>query len=690
MPRPPAAVTRTDAVTHAAPDPSSAARSPSMSRSPMTTGRFTHPPESRPLDGYTLKRAIHRGGFGEVYYGLSDGGKEVAMKLLHQHTEVELRGANACLNLNHPNLVTIYDIKRDGSGDWWVLMEYAGGPRLADVLEDRGKLPVEEIEHWLRGMVAGLGFLHERGLVHRDLKPANIFAEGGTVKVGDVGLSKFISESRGSEHTKSVGTVYYMAPEVARGKYGRGVDVYALAVMLFEMYTGTAPFDGETPAEILMKHLSAPPDLSPLPPALRPVFARALHKDPEKRTRSAAELERQFRAAVRGQAGAGIEEAADAEPASFRVPVGGGPDEPEDGVWGEIEARQRGREQAELRLDSARRHADRALHRPEPRVGWISWAALALLVLIFFAPRLARGLAVSAWEVAILAALGYGVFRGVKWLGGGASRVMETSAASPPRPGGEPPDAAAQWRPDGRPVGNVPVRTVPRRTARPVPLGPEDARRLSGWRRATEFGGSAAVAGVLSAAVAGLVLLADAVQTVPEAALFGLVTALASWGVLLTGKLTEGRFGPDDPGRRWRRLPLAAAGALVGLTAWGLGEALLVSIPVARDSLLAQVAGGGLPGAGGLSAAGLSAASLVGSFVWTLGTRRWWRHVDGYRPKRLRVRTVLLTALTGLAGCLLFGSPLHWGLSWAVGVSVVAQLSAVWTPARHRPHRAPA
>ena len=122
------------------------------------------------------------------------------------------------------------------------------------------------------------------------------------MKVGDVGLSKFVSESKASAHTRSVGTVYYMAPEVSRGRYGRGVDVYALAVMLFEMYTGKVPFDGETPAEILMKHLSAPPDLSPLPTNLRPVFARALHKDPEQRTRSAAELERQFRAAIRGQA----------------------------------------------------------------------------------------------------------------------------------------------------------------------------------------------------------------------------------------------------------------------------------------------------------------------------------------------------------------------------------------------------
>ncbi|MFH5805664.1 serine/threonine-protein kinase [Alienimonas sp. DA493] len=684
-----------------------------MSSQPSSGGRFTHPPESRPLEGYTLKRAIHRGGFGEVYYGLSDGGKEVAMKLLHQHTEVELRGANACLNLNHPNLITIYDIKRDGSGDWWVLMEYAGGPRLADVLEDRGKLPVEEIERWLRGLTAGLTFLHERGLVHRDLKPANIFAEGGTVKIGDVGLSKFISESRGSEHTKSVGTVYYMAPEIARGKYGRGVDIYALAVMLFEMYTGTVPFDGETPAEILMKHLSAPPDLSPLPPALKPVFARALQKDPEKRTASVGQLEREFRAAVRGHGSNrhGVDprrdelrdEPADLEFAAVRVPVSGGSDPDADAVWDEQQARQRREERAERRRDAERRELERqeAAGRLGRRSSVVSWIAIAAIMLVVFSPRLARGIAASTWELAILGALGYGVFRLVKWLAGGEAEAARRDDDWHDREharlreredrAGNRPDATQYSHEYHRRVGAVPVRVSapppprPRPQPRPVPLGPEDPRRLSGWRRATEFAGSAAVAGALSVAVAGLVLLTGAVRTVPEATLFGLITALASWGVLLCSKLTEGRFDKNSP-RHWlRRVPLVVVGALLGLTAWGLTETLLISIPVTRDSLLFQITG-----ERALSAAGLSAVSLVLSFVWTLGMRRWWRHADGYRPKRLRLRTVLLTGLTGLAGCLLFGAPAEWGLSWAVAISVVVQLAAVWTPGRKRPHKVPA
>ena len=631
--------------------------------------RFTHPPESRPLDGYTVKRAIHRGGFGEVYYGLSDGGKEVAMKLLHQHTDVELRGANACLNLNHPNLVTIYDIRRDAGGDWWVLMEYAGGPRLADVIEDRGKLPVEEIEHWLRGMTAGLSFLHERGLVHRDLKPANIFAEGGTVKVGDVGLSKFISESRGSEHTRSVGTVYYMAPEVANGRYGRGVDIYALAVMLFEMYTGKVPFDGESPAEILMKHLSAPPDLSPLPPALKPVFARALHKDPDKRTRSAAALEREFRAAVRGQgggempadpfAGAAAGRSVPVQTAAVQTPA---PDA--DRVYDRLRREERAR----------RRSAKAAEKAEDGFLTAIKWTAFAVVLVAIFSPRALRGLTSSIWELAILGALGYGVYRVVKWLAGPHDI---SSSSSPPPPAGPRYD---RERERDAPRQNVQVRYVPppkpsyRR--RPVPLGPEDDRAIPAWRRVTEFSGSAAVAGLLSAAVAGLMILTGAVSDAPAAALFGLVTAVASWGALALSKAYEGRVPKD-----WfaGRPGLVILGAAVGLAAWGADRFLLVGVPVERDSILSELgARGPLPYWG-----------WVGFFTTLFGLRRWWRHADGYRPKRLRIRSVLLTAAVGLGAGLVWGVPPELGLPWAVGVSVVTQLSAVWTPGRKRPHKVP-
>lgn len=264
--------------------------------------KFTYPPEARPLEGYTIKRAIYRGGFGEVYFAVTDAGREVALKLLQNNAEVELRGVQQCLNLSHPNLVTIFDVKQDKDGDYWILMEYVPGETLDGAIRRFPQgMPVETVRKWLPGLAAGVSFLHSRGLVHRDLKPANIFIDNGVVKIGDVGLSKFIAPSQKSAQTQSVGTVYYMAPEIAKGRYGKEVDVYAAGIILFEMLTGQVPFDGESTGEILMKHLTSQPDLNKLPPRLQKVIGRALLKDPEQRYRSLDELKVAFDNAVLGR-----------------------------------------------------------------------------------------------------------------------------------------------------------------------------------------------------------------------------------------------------------------------------------------------------------------------------------------------------------------------------------------------------
>src|SRR5262245_44913046 len=84
--------------------------------------KFTYPSGARPLEGYTIKRGIGRGGFGEVYYATSDAGKEVALKLIRRNLDVEVRGVSHCLNLKHPNLLSVYDLKRDEQDDTWVVM----------------------------------------------------------------------------------------------------------------------------------------------------------------------------------------------------------------------------------------------------------------------------------------------------------------------------------------------------------------------------------------------------------------------------------------------------------------------------------------------------------------------------------------------------------------------------------------
>ncbi|MDX2199058.1 MAG: serine/threonine-protein kinase [Phycisphaerae bacterium] len=245
----------------------------------------------RPIDGLTVQRAVGRGGFGEVYYALSDSGKQLAVKYLRDNPEVELRGISHVMNLKSPHLITIYDVKKDTHGDSWVLMEYVGGPSLRDILnaEPRG-LGLAKAAFFLKGIGAGLAYLHERGIVHRDLKPGNIFYDDGYVKIGDYGLSKHISVSKHSGNTMSVGTVHYMAPEIGSGSYTRAIDIYALGVMLYEMLTGQLPFSGSSMGEILMRHLSERPDVSSVPEPFRSVISRALAKKPEDRFQDVNEM----------------------------------------------------------------------------------------------------------------------------------------------------------------------------------------------------------------------------------------------------------------------------------------------------------------------------------------------------------------------------------------------------------------
>jgi hypothetical protein len=255
--------------------------------------RFSYSSGQRPLEGFTLKRGIGKGGFGEVYFAISDGGKEVALKLIRGDREIEMRGMSQCLNLKHPNLVSLFDIKPDNHGDQWVVMEYIAGESLGTVLARHPNgLPRELVREWFLALTKATGYLHDHGIVHRDLKPGNIFLENGVLKVGDYGLSKSISQSGRTAQTESVGTVHYMAPEVSTGNYNKQIDVYAAGVILYEMLTGKVPFEGESAAEILMKHLTTPPDLSRLPNDYLPIVAKALAKNPAQRYASVSEMAR--------------------------------------------------------------------------------------------------------------------------------------------------------------------------------------------------------------------------------------------------------------------------------------------------------------------------------------------------------------------------------------------------------------
>lgn len=251
----------------------------------MAIFRYQH--GEKPLEGFTIQHGLGRGGFGEVYYAISDSGREVALKAVQNYEDIELRGIKHCMNLKHAQLVSIFDIKHSEDGLPFVIMEFIDGPSLREIMDSHPEgLGPAKAAFFFQQMAKGLGYLHECGVVHRDLKPHNVFYEQGVVKIGDYSLSKAISMSHRGGHTMTVGTVHYMAPEISLGRYDHTVDIYALGVMLYEMLTGHPPFLGESMGEVLMKHVNGEVNVSHLDEPFARVIQKALSKDPADRYQS--------------------------------------------------------------------------------------------------------------------------------------------------------------------------------------------------------------------------------------------------------------------------------------------------------------------------------------------------------------------------------------------------------------------
>lgn len=612
---------------------------------------FKYEPESKPLDGYTIKRAIHRGGFGEVYYALSDAGKEVALKLLQANADVELRGIAQCLNLKHSNLLTIFDVKQTDAGEQFVVMEYVAGRTLGEVISEKPSgVDPEYVEEILNQLAAGADYLHERGIVHRDLKPANVYLESGTIKIGDVGLAKFISESRRDAQTQSVGTVYYMAPEIAHGRYGREVDVYALGVMVYEMLTGNVPFDGESTGEILMKQLSAEPDLSILPEKLRSVVARALAKDPEKRTSSAGEFASEFSNALHGRKSSARFESSRGDDAGVQVTA----------AEGNFSQRSPGQPVQTYASHERSEYRRRAWYE-DPANLWIVIGG-GILLLLASPVILGAGLPllVMSFPLLLFLALLAGAFGLVRFV----YRTFFTDSYGHSR---------------GHGHGGRGVRLNSNYVRYESAISERD---LSMLERVSESTGSMAVAAICAGLMAGALLMMNTLlQTPGEAMLFAIVTTLGAWAAILPAKMWEGRGGDGAV----RRATTALLGGLVGLGAFAADETLMVDLPVRGFSRVAEHLAGSdyLP----VSLSYGDATRLTGYAIFfgvLMLVRRWWYHVDSYRPHRFSLMSVFWTAVAGWLLSMITHFPPDWAILLAVATSTTAQLSAVWVRPEHR------
>ena len=256
------------------------------------------------LNGYDIEALISQGGMATVYRARrARDGQVVALKVLREQYAADAefverfqREARAVASLTHPNMVQVYESGQAG-GVHFIAMEFVEGQDLKRYLRAHGPLPAAEAVRIAVAVCEALEYAHRRGIIHRDIKPQNILLRGdGTVKVTDFGIARALAAVTITQTGTVLGSVQYLSPEQARGQsVGRAADLYALAIVLYEMLTGTLPFDGDSPIAIAMAHIhDVPPPprrINPeIPPALEGVILRGMAKQPQRRYASAADL----------------------------------------------------------------------------------------------------------------------------------------------------------------------------------------------------------------------------------------------------------------------------------------------------------------------------------------------------------------------------------------------------------------
>ncbi|XZE18426.1 serine/threonine protein kinase [Pirellulaceae bacterium SH449] len=679
--------------------------------------KFQYGNGDKPLDGYVIKRGVGSGGFGEVYFAESDSGKEVALKRIQKNLEVEVRGVRHCLNLRHPNLVGIYDIRFDRDEQGWIVMEFIGGESLRDRIDRYSQqADTEDAITLFAQLAAGVAYLHDQGIVHRDLKPANVFIDNGLVKIGDYGLSKYISASRRGGQTESVGTFHYMAPEIGRGEYGKEIDIYSLGIILYEMLTGYVPFDGESSQEIILKHLTADPDVSMLPEPFASTIRRALAKNASLRFSDCREmlwaigwdLDASGLAIRKTNA---IPQAVALGPISHSTPqtkkqkrVPGNNDPTMAGPSPMYAASMAGTGSAMTFQEPIARAVNAKLMELQHWFRNLPSSTRGIAIAILVVTAIVVGNVAVPFAVVLLSV--YAVYYVIWYVGGGpehARKLAAAHAASIPVAARVSPVARQQAQPvTPRPAYAHGVVQPAANVRPPKPISYKEAYRkwqdeqrgLLQRRRIWSFLHAHTRSWVVSGTIIGVVCLAasilaharvdeNAMSLVSGITWAGMMSLLASWAVIFFGRRWEGQ--PEDS-IVFRFVMMTVGGAL-GAFSYVLSNYLM--IPWGE---LTRTGWEQLNMSGSFATSGdwnrswkgfyegetpLLAAHIAyfASLMWIV---RWWRQSDSLRKSRFSVFTIAWTVALAALVQGLFYFPTPWCLLFAGLTSVAVQMASPW------------
>ncbi len=276
---------------------------------------------------YRIIGVIGTGGMAVVYRAWDEiKQREVALKVLRPEFEADREfvrrfdhEAIAASKMSHENIVKMYGVGIDGDMRF-IVMEYIDGQTLKDVIRSDGRLSTQTAVRYALRILAALDHAHKNNIIHRDIKPQNILVDrDGAIKVADFGIARLVNAATGtiSDTKTALGSVHYVSPEQASGeRVDNKSDLYSLGVVLYEMLTGTVPFDGETAVAVALKQVNEAPrsmrllhrDISK---GLDEVIMKALEKDPEARYQTASQMATDLKRALKMPGGGFIDSGAD-------------------------------------------------------------------------------------------------------------------------------------------------------------------------------------------------------------------------------------------------------------------------------------------------------------------------------------------------------------------------------------------